>query len=161
MRKLLLISAGICMWAVASGQTLSPQVFANAGTTMTGPNGALDFTIGEVVTSSLTSGSDALTQGFQQPNIVIVGVENFIDVYTINLYPNPVQQFVTIETNSVEELQAKIYNAHGQLVIDGKVFTQKAVLNLEAIADGPYFLHVTRLNGEPVKNFSLIKTATN
>jgi hypothetical protein len=148
------------MWAVAFGQTLTPQVFANAGTSMTGPSGGLDFTIGEVATSSLTSGSDALTQGFHQPNIVIVGVEQFVDVYTINLYPNPVQQFVTIETNSEEELQAKMYNAHGQLVIDNKVFTQKAVLNLDAIADGPYFLHVTRLNGEPVKNFSLIKTAT-
>ena len=149
------------MWAVASGQTLSPEVFASAGTSMIGANGGLEFTIGEVVTTTLPSGGGSLTQGFQQPNIILVGVEEFIDVYTINLYPNPVQQFVTIETNSDEELQAKIYNAHGQLVIDHKVFTQKAVLNLDGIADGPYFLHITRLSGEAVKNFSIIKTATN
>jgi hypothetical protein len=161
MKKLLLICAGTCMWAVALGQTLTPQVFASAGTNMSGASGGLDFTIGEVATSTLTSGNDALTQGFQQPNIVIVGVEEFLDVYTINIYPNPVQQFLTVETNSEEELQVNIYNAKGQLVIDNKVFTQKAVLNLTGIADGPYFLHITRLTGEPVKNFSIIKTATN
>jgi Secretion system C-terminal sorting domain len=148
------------MWAVASGQTLSPEVFASAGTSMIGANVGLDFTIGEVVTATLPSGSGSLTQGFQQRTILLIGVEEFIDVYTINLYPNPVQQFVTIETNSDEELQAKIYNAHGQLVIDNKVFTQKAMLNLDGIADGPYFLHITRLSGEAVKNFSIIKTAT-
>ncbi|MEY3441864.1 MAG: hypothetical protein RLZZ519_145, partial [Bacteroidota bacterium] len=88
----------------------------------------MEFTIGEVATSTLTAGSDALTQGFNQPEIEIVAVEEFIDVYTIQLYPNPTEQFITVETNSEEELQVEVFDALGKKVIDPHMFNQKVAL---------------------------------
>jgi hypothetical protein len=161
MKKLLLIFGGIAGFSSAFAQTLSPQVFASGGTNLTGTNATMEFTIGEVATSTLTAGSDALTQGFNQPEIEIVAVEEFIDVYTIQLYPNPTEQFITVETNSEEELQVEVFDALGKKVIDPHMFNQKVALDVHAMANGTYLVCVSRTNGERLKNFSVIKRSTN
>ena len=158
---MLLFLGGIAGLLPVYAQTLSPQVVASAGRNLSGASGGMDFTIGEVATSTLTAGSDVLTQGFNQPNIVIVAIEEFTDVYTISLYPNPTDQFVNVVTNSDDELQVHVYNALGQLVIDSEVFTNKLTLDIHAISNGVYQMHITRKTGEPVKNYSLVKRSTN
>lgn len=160
MKKLLLIFGGIAGFSSVYAQTLTPEVFASAGKNLSGANGGMDFTIGEVATSSLTAGSNALTQGFNQPNILIVAIEEFVDIYTINLYPNPTEQFVNVTTNCEDELQVHVYNGLGQLVLDSEVFTQKLTLDIHSISNGVYQLHITRRNGEPVKTYSLFKRST-
>jgi hypothetical protein len=157
----LLIFGGIAGFSSVYAQTLSPEVIASSGMTLTGSNGGMDFTIGEVATATLTASGDELTQGFHQPNIVIVAAEEFIDVYTIQVYPNPTEQFITVRTNSEDELQVQLTNALGQVVIDQKAFTEKIVLDVHAMSNGTYILSITRQNGEPVKNFSVLKRSTN
>jgi hypothetical protein len=160
MKKLLLIFGGIAGFSALHGQTLSPEVVASAGTKLSGSSISTEFTIGEVLTSTLTANNNVLTQGFHQPNIVIVGIDPWVDTYSFSVYPNPSDQYVTIETNDDHALQARIYNDLGQLVLESSDFTHTLTLNMEAIANGPYLLQVTRVNGEPVKNFTLVKRST-
>jgi hypothetical protein len=160
MKKLLLLFGGIAGFSAMYAQTLSPEVIASGGTSLSNSSGGMEFTIGEVATASLSASGDALTQGFNQPNIVIVGVENFIDVYTITMYPNPSNDFINLETNSKDELKATVFTAHGQFIFASEVFTSKIALDVREMANGPYMIRVTRPTGEPVKNFSVIKMST-
>jgi hypothetical protein len=160
MKKLLLIFGGIAGFGSLYAQTLSPEVIASSGTNLSGPGGGMEYTIGEVATATLTAGSDVLTQGFHQPNIEIVGVEEFLDAYSIDLYPNPINDFVNIETDSDAELKVQVYTAHGQLVMSSETFINKVVLDVQNMANGPYVFKVSRADGTPVKNFSVIKNRT-
>jgi hypothetical protein len=83
-----------------------------------------------------------------------------VDVYTINLYPNPSNQFITIETNSKDELKVQIFTELGQFVMASEAFTAKLTIDVSAMANGPYLIKVNRVTGEPVKNFSVIKMST-
>lgn len=160
MKKLILLFGGIAGFSSLYCQTLSPDVVASAGRALSGANGGMEFTIGEVATATLGASNDVLTQGFNQPNIVIVAIEDFLDVYTINLYPNPSNEYINLETSSKDELQVHIYNGLGQFVKDSEVFQEKITLDVRGMSNGPYMLQVTRPNGEPVKNFSVIKQST-
>ncbi|MCB9232067.1 MAG: T9SS type A sorting domain-containing protein [Bacteroidia bacterium] len=157
MKKLLLIFGGIAGFSAVFSQTLSPQVVANGGRSFSGASGGMEFTIGEVATSTLSSSGNVLTQGFNQPKIDIVGVEEIIESYSINLFPNPAQQFLNLETTSDEELEVSVFNALGQIVFDSRKFRKELSLDVQNISDGKYFLRVNRANGDPVKNFTFLK----
>jgi hypothetical protein len=160
MKKLLLIFGGIAGFSALYSQTLSPQVIASGGTSLSNVNASMEYTIGEVATATLIPGTTGLTQGFHQPEIIIEAKETFIDVYTIQLFPNPTEQFVTVETNSDEMLQLHVYDALGQSVMDSEVFTRKTVLDVQKIANGPYLMSITKVTGEQVKTYSVIKRST-
>lgn len=157
MKKLLLIFGGIAGFSAMHGQTLTPDVIASSGSTLTGTSISTEFTIGEPLTSTLTAGSNVLTQGFHQPNIVITAIDPWIDVFSFQVYPNPSDQFVTIETTSDHAFSARVYDALGQLVLENTDFTHKTTFDMQWLSNGPYLLNVTRSNGKPVKNFTLVK----
>lgn len=48
-------------------QSLSPQVIASGGNSLSGGGYTLDFTIGETIITTLSTGNSILTQGFHQP----------------------------------------------------------------------------------------------
>jgi hypothetical protein len=54
-----------------SSQTLERTVIGSSGTTLSTANASLDFTIGELVVTTSSNGSNTLTQGFQQEKIVL------------------------------------------------------------------------------------------
>lgn len=60
-----LISTSLC------SQSLERSVIGSSGTTLSTANASLDFTIGDLVVTTSTNGSNTLTQGFQQETIVL------------------------------------------------------------------------------------------
>lgn len=53
--------------ALAISQSTTPQVISTAGSSITGPNNTLSYTIGEIVVETLFDNNNILSQGFQQP----------------------------------------------------------------------------------------------
>lgn len=160
MNRLFLIFSGLALCASSFAQTLSPTVVASAGKSFTGVNVDLVFTLGEVATSSLSAGGDFLSQGFNQPNIVITSLEQFQENYSIVVYPNPIEQFVTVEMAVDEWAELWMFDALGQEVFYPVQFTRKTILDLRSLSDGPYLMRIQRLGGEPLKTFFLIKRST-
>lgn len=146
--------------AALQAQTLTPEVFASGGTQLSGTNGQIEYTVGEVVTATLTGNSEVLTQGFNQPEIVIVAVEEWQPSYTIQCYPNPTEQYVKVHTDSDEVLQVQVIDALGQVVIAKLPFEREVVLDLQAMTNGTYIVSVTRQDGAALKNFTLFKRST-
>ncbi len=81
---LLLILSSILLILHCNAQTLSPQVSPASGGYFTGGGNSLSWTMGETVTQTFQNGNLILTQGFQQPYVILVCAFNlklFIEGY--------------------------------------------------------------------------------
>src|SRR5947207_3628930 len=67
MQKIFVWIALITAVIDASAQNISRKVISSAGGTLTGGSNKITFTIGETVIPTFSSGSNIITQGFQQP----------------------------------------------------------------------------------------------
>lgn len=160
MKRLLLIIICSTGASTISAQVFSPEVIASAGTTLSSPTIQMDFTIGEVVISTLSGSGNVLTQGFHQPKINISEVENFTDAFNFHVYPNPTEQFVTIESSSEDEMRVYLYDEHGKTIQVSGVFSQKVTMDVELLSAGPYFMLITTKAGEPLHSYTVIKKST-
>ena len=146
--------------AYISAQSLTPEVIASSGTSFSSASAKLEFTIGEVATSTLTSGSNMLTQGFHQPKIQFSSIENFNNEYVFTLYPNPTEQFVTVECTKEDDMQLHVYDANGQAIFVSSVFRQKTTVDLQFLAAGSYILRITTKAGIPLHSYTVIKKSS-
>lgn len=68
---------------------------------------------------------------------IVAGVENHV-IADINIYPNPVQNFLTVENlDSVKEMA--IYNIAGQKVIEMNVLGSSVTVDMRDFTSGVYF----------------------
>ncbi len=112
-------------WILLSGvfqstaQSLDRTVVASGGTFSQGTGISLSSTVGEIATSTLTAATSILTQGFQQPDGLFVGI---VDAGTGKLsylaFPNPVHSELTLELNSSKnsELVITLHDMLGRIV---------------------------------------------
>lgn len=156
------ISILACLLTLSGGfaqfpnDTLIQSVFATTGTFVedTFPPGSglsLSYTVGEMVikTGTSLSGTFVLTQGFQQPNLRTVGIDDLEIELGYHVYPNPTTGPLMIELNSSQPLilYLAIYDLIGQQTLIprqearlmGKFTTQ---MDLSSLSDGVYLLAI-------------------
>lgn len=70
----------------------------------------------------------------------------------ISIYPNPVKEQLTITGSSIKDIV--IVNTIGQVLIEQKNYSSKAVIDVGALSTGIYFIKITGRNGaEQVRKF--------
>lgn len=156
MKKLLLL-LGVVGLSNIYAQSLTPQVIASSGTSFSNASSRLEFTIGEVATSSLTAGGNTLTQGFHQPEIRFTSIENYGNDFVFTLYPNPTEQFVTVESTKEDNMQLHVFDLNGKAIMVSSVFQQKITVDLQTLAAGSYVLRITTKEGMPLHSYTVIK----
>ena len=67
----ILFNSAFCIFNSAFAQSLSPKVFATTGGYFTGGGNSLSWTMGETFNTTLQNGGVMLTQGEQQPYILL------------------------------------------------------------------------------------------
>jgi hypothetical protein len=69
----------------------------------------------------------------------LIGPEN-----KIHLYPNPAQNYVSIELDKIPEkpILLQLINANGTLFDSWNIYEQKKTINVELLAPGKYWLRV-------------------
>lgn len=160
MKKILLM-IGFCTGAsFVFSQSLSPQVIASSGNSFTTASCRIEFTIGEVVTSSLTTGSNTLTQGFHQPEIRYASIGNYTDEFAFTLYPNPTDQFLTVASTQRDDMRVHLFDALGKSIQISSVFQENITIDMQTLAAGSYILMVTKENGQPLHSYTVIKKST-
>lgn len=157
MKKALLCFGMFAGFTCIYSQVLSPQVIASSGNSFSSASLRLDFTIGEVATTSFTSGSNTITQGFHQPEINISSLENHNADYAFTLYPNPTEQFVTVETTKEEDMQVHLFDANGKAIMVSSLFNQKVTVDLQTLSAGTYVMKITTKAGLPLHSYTIIK----
>lgn len=119
-----------------------------------------DYSIGEMAIISTNSNSNLIvTQGLLQPflnpsHIQINEEVNNLNSLTkqINVYPNPTQHLLNIETveSTVGDFHYQLFDATGRIVISQKGQTtlgmNKFTMDLQGFVTGNYFLMISTMN---------------
>ncbi|MCP4437479.1 MAG: T9SS type A sorting domain-containing protein [Aureispira sp.] len=158
--KILLIAYCCVVSGLLYGQSIEPQVVATTGSFGTASTGTtLSWTVGEVITTTESSSTATLTQGFQQPIMVnIVAVNELIpEKLHLQVYPNPTTEQVTIKKEHTAPLQATLIDVLGRVLEQRVLEDNQTVLNVDHLPASSYFLRVTDLNGQDIQTFKIQK----
>ena len=147
----------------AHAQTLSPEVQASSGDYSTSANASLSWTLGEVAVETYSSGSNIITQGFQQPELLITKVEEAAAGIAVSIYPNPSAGQVSIAFSSTEarkvemqvlDMSGKLVSKHEEALAQG---AQTVSIDLTSLAAGQYMLKITDTKNNTRSTYNIQK----
>ncbi len=157
MRKVYSLTAAVLLGFAASAQSLTPTVIASTGGFSQNANGSLSYTVGEMtMVETFSANGNILTQGFQQPNDISVGLIDMAkgEFGSFIVYPNPAvdKLWFGFEMPKSGEVTIALYNTLGQKIADVLTTTYlngKTVetLDVTLLAAGAYYLSLT-FNGQ-------------
>ncbi len=127
------------------GQSIDPSVIATAGNYVETGNVAISYTVGQTVTATLTNGG-TLTQGFQQDSYTTVEIpEQSSQEFSVNVYPIPATNEITVEFNSDFQGNAKIaiIDELGRTLSEQNANTPVNKVSLNGLSESYYFLKVS------------------
>lgn len=159
MKKHLLTLAAFALFGALKAQTVMPQVVSSAGGSGQNAQGSLDWTIGEPVTATVSDGTSTLTQGFQQPTLLIATAQNEnSELVNLLVYPNPTADYVSLKFDQTTETQYnfKVFDAAGKLVSEGKATSANPRISFQGLASGQYTISLLSPNSK-TQNISIIK----
>lgn len=165
MKKLIsiLICIGIISVTVRAQVSLSPIVISSGGDYFESTNMSISWTLGELAVTTLQSDNMILTQGFQQPFNIGVGIRQNEMNWTISVYPNPVEDELMIRFdiplpgNYLIEIQDVTGRVICQQVHKQVRPGETVILNTSRFLHGIYFLKVISPDKEQVQVTSLRK----
>ena len=142
----------------ATAQTLHPTVIATSGTSFNDGTNQLDWTMGETVTSTLTSGSDMLTQGFHQPDLLITAIENPTETVMVNIFPNPTASTIQVQLQDITNATTiELYSNDGKLITSQKITSTATQIDMSSYAAGTYLLSIKNKNASN-NTYQIIKS---
>lgn len=78
------------------------------------------------------------------------GVSESAAIQLVKAYPNPFNEKLMVEWNSVEHMFLEIRNLLGEVVLQKSIVDQRCALNLEHLESGIYILKANSLSGQSV-----------
>lgn len=165
MKTLILLSGFFLVFTTyLIAQTVAPQVVASTGNVCNQNNVQISYTVGEPVIHTLSYSNTILTQGYQQPhyNITVIP-EHQNCLPNLLIFPNPVNDNLTIQFNNNEQLSAKIVllDASGkQLLLLQQLLPADSYIDIpmHSLAAGKYFISIEIQDLNQIKTFEIIKT---
>lgn len=157
--KLLKISFLILIGLGITGMHAQESV-NTAGGKAIGSGGSASYSIGQIFYTTNTEESGSVSQGVQQPfEISALDVEEFEGLNTsINIYPNPVTNYLTLEINDFEfsSLIFQLYDIYGRLLQIQKITDKKSTVSLQDLPVATYFAEIIE-GDKQIKTFKIIK----
>lgn len=134
-------------------QSTSPTVVNSAGGVIQSNSHSLEWALGELAVSTLASSNNLLTQGFLQPNVIIVGTEDLFDESRLAVFPNPVSDWLNLQTDIPDIKTIQVHDVLGRLVLQREF---QPLLDIHQLASGTLiislynkqnqFLHALKIN---------------
>jgi hypothetical protein len=134
------------------------EVISSQGTVYQNPSGSVSFTIGEVVIKPLTNSDGSILQGFQQPSWNFVGIDDIVSEFEASVFPNPMDQNLSIETKLFSNVQYILTDNNGKTVKSGELFAELTQIEVANLAAGNYELILMENQDKKLKTIHLIKT---
>lgn len=120
---------------------------------------SISWTLGELAIETFVAGNKILTQGFQQPDVILVSVVNPGEKSpNIIAYPNPASDYlyIGIMSDFTENLSLHIYDSTGRLLVRDKIDSPLWEIPFHAYEPGLYVVRIY-LDTQPVKDFKIMK----
>lgn len=141
-------------------QTITPEVISSSGDFYANTSAQLSFTFGEMIIETVSSSSNIITQGFQQPEQENVGIEEAKNKLQVNIYPNPGRELLNIDLSDKEfEINLTIYDASGKVIKEQLIpnWQRKVILNLSSLSSGYYIINLVSLDNQYKSSYKLQK----
>ena len=143
--------------------TKERDVVAAAGEYASSANLSLSWTAGETAVTTATTASLIVTQGFQQADQTLAGIEEAVFAGEIKVFPNPVQDVLNFEVTSDRSMQmeAELYELSGRKVREVPAFrvqnSYRGSIDCSDLPAGEWLLRFRDTNGKTQKSFTVIK----
>lgn len=145
-------------------QPINPSVIATTGGNISNSINTLTWTLGETVIQNIQSSNNYLSQGFQQPNyMVIPSVENTTSLFDVKVFPNPSVDILNIIINSDNEFLIEIIltDINGKTLFWKKDNTSAKqhtfIYDISSLATASYFLKITNTKENISETFKIQK----
>ncbi len=140
------------LFSVAQSQTVAPTIVSGNGGYSQSPQGSLAWTIGEPISETYTSSTNITTMGFHQPEELALTtlIKEQGDEKAILVYPNPVQNELTVNFGTVQQgnYLLELVDGLGKLLLATEVpvteQSKRIILSLNTISIGVYYLKISR-----------------
>jgi len=159
MMKLLPIYILIFTTVHLSAQSVDKTVMASAGNTMSGSEVTIGFTIGEPIVGMTVSKSGSIDQGFWAGSLQVEAITAEKNLDGIVVYPNPVENELTIFTDNNEIFGITLFGMNGQRVFKQNVENTQLehTIDLSYLSKGVYVLRLFTQEDAEAKLFKIIK----
>jgi hypothetical protein len=143
-----------------TGLQAQSVLVASGGNASSSNAGTATYSVGQIAYKSFSSTNGSVTQGVQQPTLVITNLED--EAYTkeisCTVFPNPTATTVNlrIENRSLENMSFHLYDLNGKLLRYQKINQTETILSTEDLLPSIYLLRVRDGNQE-LKTFRLVK----
>lgn len=142
-------------------QSLDQYIIGTAGNYSTTNSGtSLSATVGEPITTTASSNSAILTQGFQQPIDVTLANTQTIGhtAIDIHVFPNPTAAYITIEQSESNDLNADLYNILGKHIGSYSINDFQTEIDLQRLPAANYLLRIRDNANQTIQSFKIQKT---
>ena len=142
--------------------TQGQEILGSDGNFNNTAQGSLSWTLGEVITETITNGNTILTQGFHQNYEDFLGSPAIPQYQEIEVYPNPFSNEIFLSMNEANRwFHVKINDVGGRNLFSSQLYFGEGVharkIELSEFLPGTYFLHITSQNSENPIIFPIIK----
>lgn len=132
-----------------------------SGGNLSGTNGSVSYSVGQVVYTTNTGTNGSVAQGVQQPFEIseVLASQNFSElVKDLKVFPNPTTDVLTINMFNTDNLQLdyQIVDMQGKVLLADKNISNQTNIVVSSLNSAIYFLKITNQNQE-VKTFKIIK----
>ncbi len=132
----------------------------SSGGSISGSNGKIDYSVGQVFYNYKTSGTVSMLEGVQQPfEISTLGTDDYPGIkLEMVVYPNPTANDITlkIEGKETQKLNYRLLDMSGKLLSQKKVESVDTHIQMNAFSSGTYLLIVSE-DSKVIKTFKIIK----
>ena len=146
MRRLIILLFLLLNSVYAQNEIInSPFLIASSGDTWMQDNYILCFSVGELVIDTKIQDGIILTQGFhQEENYQITAINETLNNYVINMYPNPTSGILNIHSNEAIYADIEIKDIRGGIIksITKTLLHNNYYIDLSSFSSGVYFLEV-------------------
>lgn len=131
----------------AHSQDVSLSVISAQGNFDVSENLSLEWTVGESIIETASTGKSIITQGFHQSfNPRVLSVDDVLINYAITIYPNPVSADLYVHFESLEETPyvLRLFDIHGRILNEIEIVAQVNLhkIDVSHLSSGVYLLKI-------------------
>jgi len=145
---------GLFILQPAKAQSLERQVVSSSGATFNQDAYVLEFTLGEMMTTTFEQ-EDVLCQGFQQAWAVVTAIGSILTEMDIKVYPNPTIDILHVEVSAKTDLQ--ILDLHGRVVMSLHLAAGNEMIDVTELPAGTYIIRCMDMENRKESTFKLVK----
>ena len=159
MKKIaLLLFSGLLGHTMLVQTSIYKSSLAPSGGSVSNGTVEMVYTTGETFVSESDVSATHLSEGFIGPDLAaMLGVENYVPIRGVHLYPNPVKDFLNIRFDNAGKYVVRLYDLSGKLLMERHLEGDALRLDLRNLHSGLFLLAITAPDQKAFGSFKVRK----